>query len=76
MTKTPASPLLKLIRHVAEDHRVKQLTDPELLRRFSSERDEAAFYGLVRRHGSMVLDVCRNVLGNETDAEDAFQASF
>jgi RNA polymerase sigma factor (sigma-70 family) len=73
---TTTSPIVKLIRRLVEDHCVKQLPDTELLRRFNSERDEAAFNSLVHRHGSMVLDVCRNVLGNESEAEDAFQATF
>src|SRR5262249_55554990 len=76
MTKSAASPILHLIRRAVEDQRLKELPDQELLRRFSSARDEAAFSTLLRRHGQMVLDICRSMLANAEDAEDAFQATF
>ena len=52
------------------------VSDTELLERFISNRDEAAFEILVWRHGRMVLRTCRRVLQNRQDAEDAFQACF
>ncbi len=54
-------------------------TDGELLERFVQGRDEtaeAAFAALVDRHGAMVLRICRQVLRNEHDAEEAAQATF
>jgi RNA polymerase sigma factor (sigma-70 family) len=47
-----------------------------LLQKFVNNRDEAAFEVLVHRHGPMVMGVCRRILGDGPDAEDAFQATF
>jgi RNA polymerase sigma factor (sigma-70 family) len=55
---------------------LRSLPDRELLERFVSGRDEAAFAALVHRHGPMVLTVCRRVLHQAQDAEDACQATF
>src|SRR5207248_6080401 len=52
------------------------LDDAELLKRFTAERDEAAFEVLLWRYGPLVLGVCRRMLWREQDVEDAFQATF
>ena len=53
-----------------------RLNDGQLLERYVSQRDEAAFEALVHRHGPMVLSLCRRYLREPSDVEDAFQATF
>lgn len=70
------STLLQHVRRAALRGDAEGMTDGELLGWFVARREEAPFEALVRRHGPMVLGVCRRVLRNSHDAEDAFQATF
>ncbi len=76
MASGQAQLVLRHVRRVLAAHEADQLSDRELLRRFHLQRDESAFTALVRRHGPMVLGVCRRVLANPHDADDVFQAAF
>jgi RNA polymerase sigma factor (sigma-70 family) len=58
------------------EQRLGELSDAELVEHFVVHRDDASFAVLVRRHGPMVLALCRRILGQHQDAEDAFQAAF
>src|SRR4051794_30287179 len=55
---------------------VAGLTEGQLLDRFVASNDEAAFEALLSRHGPMVLGVCRRLLRDPNDVDDAFQATF
>src|SRR4051794_38891206 len=68
--------VLRQIRRLFDGGSVAGMTEGQLLERFVSRRDEAAFEALVARHGPMVLGVCRRVLSDPNDVEDAFQATF
>ncbi len=55
---------------------VSGLSEGQLLARFVGDRDEVAFEAIVSRHGPMVLGICRRLLDDPHDVEDAFQATF
>jgi RNA polymerase sigma factor (sigma-70 family) len=74
MTNPAPSVLLQHIPRLAGGDEPR--SDRELLERFAAGADEPAFAELVRRHGPMVLRVCRRLLAETADAEDAFQAVF
>jgi serpin B len=68
--------VLRHLRRAARPADAGGPTDGQLLERFALHSDEAAFEALVQRHGPMVWNVCRRVLANHADADDAFQATF
>ncbi len=68
--------LIRLIRRVVYDTSLEPHTDAELRERSLARGDGGAFEALLRRHGPMVWGLCRRVLGDSPDAEDAFQATF
>ena len=53
-----------------------KMTEKRLLDRFIDDGDQDAFQVLIERHGPMVLGVCRSVLRDSHDVEDAFQMTF
>src|SRR6516162_4309165 len=76
MATSQASEVIRHLRRAVLLRDGAGLTDGQLLEDYMSRRDEAALEALVHRHGPMVWGVCRRVLRNYHDAEDAFQATF
>lgn len=76
MSYPQLQPVLRHIRRLPGQSCGHQLPDGQMLERFALQREEAAFTALVERHGPMVWSVCRRVLNDDHEAEDAFQATF
>jgi len=76
MPKQSLNGVLQHLRKMVAVQTCQELSDRDLLERFVSARDEAAFTVLIERHGPMVLGVCQRALPNFHDAEDACQATF
>jgi RNA polymerase sigma factor (sigma-70 family) len=68
--------VVKYLGRLIQGPEAARAADSRLLEAFVVRKDQQAFEALVRRHGPMVLGVCRRILGNHHDAEDAFQATF
>jgi RNA polymerase sigma factor (sigma-70 family) len=75
MTTSTMGTAIKRLRYTLQLHE-DATQDALLLKRFIEHRDEAAFATIVRRHGPMVMGVCRRLLQDQHDAEDAFQVTF
>ena len=76
MSKANLSDALVQIHRLFGEGTLAGLSDAQLLDRHAFQGDELAFKALVQRHGPMVLAVCRGVLSDANDADDAFQAVF
>ena len=80
MVRLASGSMVRQLEALFDGGSLAGLSDRELLERYSAggrgEAGEAAFAALLRRHGPMVLGVCRQLLGDLQHAEDAFQAVF
>src|SRR5438876_1210756 len=75
MASAPFGTVLHHLQRLIAGPPGADLSDEQLLHRFTAQRDPAAFAALVQRHGRLVWGVCRHAL-HYHDAEDAFQATF
>ena len=76
MAQNPLGTVLHHLRQMLSPSVSGEATDRQLLQRFIDQNDEAAFALLVDRHGPLVLGVCRRLLDDSHDVDDAFQATF
>ena len=76
MGRGQIGPAIDQLRHLFEGRSIAGASEWQLLHRYLDRRDEVAFEAIVSRHGPMVLGVCRRLLADARDVEDAFQATF
>ena len=76
MDRARIGSVMPSLQHLFEGRSTAGVPERQLLRRYHDGRDEVAFEALVSRHGPMVLGVCRRILPDPRDVEDAFQATF
>src|SRR5271163_4228709 len=76
MTNSLLVPLTRYLRKMVDASQVADTEDGNLLERYATHRDETAFAVLVQRYGPLVFGLCRRILQDEQDTEDAFQATF
>ncbi len=76
MATDPTRSALRRIDRLFDAGTSTGLDDGRLLERFAADRDESTLEALIERHGPMVLGVCRRMLANPADVDDAFQATF
>jgi DNA-directed RNA polymerase specialized sigma24 family protein len=75
MATAPLTVVVRQLYRISSSDTTER-TDAELLALFAADHRPDAFETLVRRYASLVLGVCRRVLGNSCDIDDVFQATF
>src|SRR5207302_9403071 len=73
---TSLNGLLPQLSYLADVGSLDATEDARLLERFRQTRCPVAFEAIIRRHGPLVLGVCRRILSDANAADDAFQATF
>jgi len=73
---TDVNAAVRYLRTLFDKGASAALSDGQLLERYVAQGEESLLEALVLRHGPMVWGVCRRVLGDHHDAEEAFQATF
>src|SRR5262245_12262237 len=69
--------LREALRDLRRQYRPRTVfSDAQLLMRFCATGEETAFHAIVERHGPAVRQLCRRLLIDHADAEDAFQGTF
>jgi RNA polymerase sigma factor (sigma-70 family) len=76
MAAAPFKAVIHYLRQCVGWPHAAGTTDGELLERFARQGDQRAFEALMQQHGPMVWGLCRRLLDDPQDAEDAFQATF
>jgi RNA polymerase sigma factor (sigma-70 family) len=76
MSEAAFQGVIEYLRRTVAAHPGAGVSDGQLLDRFVTNRDEAAFELLIWRHGKMVMGTCQRVLRDPQEAENAFQACF
>jgi RNA polymerase sigma factor (sigma-70 family) len=76
MIQHPLQSVIRRLRGLVGTADLGASSDGQLLQRFLHERDESAFATLLERHGALVRGVCRYLLTDPADQDDAFQATF
>jgi RNA polymerase sigma factor (sigma-70 family) len=76
MGRGQLGPVVQQFQHLFAGRSIAGVSEWQLLHRYLDRRDEVAFEAIVSRHGPMVLGVCRRILSDSRDVEDAFQATF